>query len=184
MPRFVNPAEALRETVRAALPGAMLKWDASGRALLVSDAPRRAGYDPAALAGLRVQEAAGLLYIDWQQEAYCAPEYEKVIGPWHADWFAEQALLAGILARRGAGAADEGLLRGAYLACAQGEKAVRQSIAALRRADATALRCGAGAGVWAAAAFVAAWLWAQQGIGLPQVEMFRREDCYLRDFRV
>lgn len=172
-----NPAAALRASVAALhLPG-MLRWDQSGEALLLSDAPRRmpAQALAGALAPLTGQsfQRGGLLWIDLPAAAYDALLEEDLDkhGPWDAAWFEAQALLAGMLARpaRGAIKADVPLLRAALLACAQGERTVRAYLHTLRRADAEALRHGQTTTVRACAVCCAQWLWQAEGVGLPAV---------------
>ncbi len=156
----------------------MLRWDRSGRALLVSDAPRRAkAYAALPESVAEVTLAGGLLYIDLPRAAYRSllGLTFTAQGPWRDAWFAEQALAAGILARRPlpAGEPDIPLLRAALLACAQGETEVRAFCRSLRAADAAALRRKNTASARACAALVARWLHEAQGVGLPETAKMR-----------
>lgn len=183
-----NPAPALRAAVEAlGMPG-MLRWDATGKALLVSDAPRHAGGDVwtgrLRGEGLRVQERDRLLWIDLPVSAYqalMAADFTER-GGWHAAWFTEQALLGGILFRirpcpdAEMQAKDEELLRGAMLACAKGERHVRSYLGVLRSADAAALRDERTGSSRASAALCAKWLWATHGIGLPEMKCVESDD--------
>lgn len=175
---FDNPAAALRAALAPSHPRGMLRWDASGASLLVSDAPRRAdGGAFAALVrskGLCACIKDNLLYIDLPVSAYEElTRYDFYApGPWSEGWFAEQALLNGILARPkpavSPGAApDQPLLRAAMLACAQGLSPVRRFLHALRAHDARALRGRNMASCRACAALCAHFLFAAQGVGLP-----------------
>lgn len=175
-----SPVLALRERAARRLSG-MLRWDRSGRALLVCDMPRRAGewaaLDAAVRLPARAEVFGGLLYIDLPPEAYgelLSADF-AARGEWRGEWFEAQALLAGILSRRLSVAenADEALLRKALLSCAQGERPVRDFCALLRGADAVALRTGGAASCRASAALVARWLWAERGVGLPGVAVVR-----------
>ncbi len=196
MRELAHPAARAWEALRAAAPGSMLKWDQTGRALFVSDAPRRGLADAVRAVvtemDLRAGEADGLMWIDLPVQAYQqmlvwdAP----TVGPWSEEWFAEQSLLCGILGRCGAGAADaenraahEHLLRRALLATALGETAVRGFTARLHEAAAAALRKGDPDGfesAAAAAALVARWLWEYAHIGIPaaiSVDAWRGENA-------
>lgn len=170
-----NPALALRRQAQAVgLPG-MLRWDRTGRALLLSDAPRHctgeAFLRAAKALPARVAVEGWLLRLDLPAEAYRALldcTYVSA-GPWTEGWFEAQALLGGVLARTRTAQTvpDEPLLRRAMLACAQGETTVRAFLPALRTADAKALRLGAAASTAACAALCAQWLQTSLGIGLP-----------------
>ena len=87
---MTNPALELREALRARYPGAMVRWDDSGRALLVTDAPRR---------GCDVQDAPaanGLAYYDLPPAALTVPSAPPFAG--YTDDFPElQAALAMLL---------------------------------------------------------------------------------------
>lgn len=172
-----NPAIALRFAIEAHHVRGMLRWDRSGTALLVSDAPRRSGTSAVDfLRGVHCKAHAqsGLLYIDLPDEAYSALLHADFfrLGSPQPEWFEEQALLAGILRRpldASASVPDHALLRSAMLACAQNERAVRAFCGELRSADAAALRVHAPASSRACAALCALWLWDHKGIGVPAV---------------
>jgi len=170
-----NPAIPLRDQMRAMIPG-FLRWDASGRALLTSDAPRRAPYE---IDTEKIQASGAvcfidnnLLYIDLPPE-----EYERIScqtffmpGLWAEPYIAIQSRLSGILSRGGICSgepADISLLRASMLSCAQGGKNVGQFVGALIRCDAAALRKKQTRTVHACAAFCAHYLYTQKGIGLP-----------------
>lgn len=173
-----NPAEALRARAEAARPrGALLRWDASGRALLVSDAPRRGG--TIALPDDISLEEDGMLWIDLPADAYAALLGQNFVrnGAWDDEWWAAQSLLTGILRRDPCpvdGPADIPLLRAAMIACARGEGHVRPFLTSLRAADAQALRARRDATVRACAALAARWLWTARGIGLPSISRLSR----------
>lgn len=170
-----NPALQLRRQAEAiGLPG-LLRWDSTGRALLLSDAPRHPAGGPslrtAKALPARVVIEGRLLWLDLPAETYrslLGCTYRSA-GSWAQGWFEAQALLGGILtrARTAETVADEPLLRRAMLACARGEAAVRAFLPALRAADAEALRLGASASTAACAALCAQWLQSATGIGLP-----------------
>ena len=176
-----NPALVLREALLALQPFGMLRWDHSGRALLVSDALRHtqgAGFLETLYAmNLRFSTENGLVWIDLPPEAYQALLAQRFFssGPWTEDWFAEQALLATILQRspiplqEAAAPPDELLLRRAMLACAQGTPFVRQLMPLLRAEDATQLRAGNAGSCRASAVLCAHWLCCQHGVGLPPI---------------
>lgn len=160
----------------------MLRWDQSGRALLVSDAPRHTQgtefIDHLHAMNLRLFTENGLIWIDLPPETYQALLSQHIYpsGIWMKDWFAEQALLASILAHSPDAApsgdippSEETLLRGAMLACAQGELAMRQYLAVLRSEHAARLRTGNQAASRASAVLCAHWLWTQHRIGLPPI---------------
>ncbi len=156
-----NPALALRRAIEALMPPGFLRWDRSGRALLVSDAPRRpGGRDFVKLAeksGARCFEADGLLWIDLPEAAYAAlPDGQPAAAADGTD-FETAALLRSILRRPPVGCKDLDipLMRGALLAAAQGGEAIRRFLPTLREADAEALRTGRTVSVRAAAAAVA-----------------------------
>ncbi len=185
-----NPALSLRQAFRRQYPYGLLRWDRSGKALLVSDMPRREASDlehihedisiskstafkPFEMENARIVHAEGLLYVDMPSEAYQALLNRTffAFGPFQAHWFEEQATVLGILARRAGPIGekpDEPLLRKAMLACALGESEVRGFCRALRTADATALRKGETASSRACAALLAHWLYTEHGVGLPE----------------
>lgn len=174
-PLAENPALRLRARVEALqLPG-MLRWDASGSALLVSDAPRRS---PGAADALRaiadgsIALRRGLAYIDLTPDGYralaCSTfQAQGVLSP---EWQNEQRLLSGILSRSPVGtegAVDVPLLRRAMRVLAQGEEeAIRMFLAGLRQADAAALRTGESYTCHACAALCAHWLFTARRIGM------------------
>lgn len=166
MKAFENPALTLRSRLRAAYPGAMVRWDESGRALCVTDAPRRGMETPGA------ETVNGLAYFDLPREAYESLRLPDVqVGRFAPGWFQEQATLAMILSDGGAaqGAQDESM-RGALSAAARGEKQVRAQIAALRPLWARAKRekdARACAICRAAARILACWLRENAGAGVP-----------------
>lgn len=178
-----NPALGLRKKAKAVLPRGMLRWDISGRALLVSDAPRHgdasAGMDALRADGYAVAVENDLLWMDLPEDAYAAliGQFFCMPGDWTEDWFAEQALLAGILTKeeRAGGLADVPLLRAALVACGRGEVSLRAFVARLRAEDAQGLREGNTASCRACAALCAHWLWTQRGIGLPEMVAWRGE---------
>lgn len=176
-----HPARALRARVASLrLPG-MLRWDASGEALLLSDAPRRmpAAAAMRAMAAIpaRIAHQDGLLRIDLLPQAYAAllSVDFAMPGPWDAAWFEAQALLAGILARPAhmGHEADVPLLRAALLASAQDAAQVRAFLRRLRAADAVALRRRQTASTRASAAYCASWLWQAAHVGLPAIAAWR-----------
>lgn len=138
---MTNPAVTLRESLRARFPGAMVRWDDSGRALLVTDAPRR-GYD--ALDGCI---CGGLAYYDLPPEALCAPdappfggysdnlpELQAALSMLLADGFSAQECAAGLPAE------GRALVQTAYAACARGERFICAALPQLRARWAEALR--------------------------------------------
>lgn len=142
----VNPAAALRAQLAPRHPRGMLRWDASGRALLVSDAPRRADgaafMKKAEALGLLLAVDNGLLYIDFQPAVYGDLLLLDRLPP-RCSFFELQSLLYVMLARNAgptSSTPDIALLRAALLACAQGETAIRAFVPILRKADAEALR--------------------------------------------
>lgn len=174
-----NPARLMRLAAEAMRPqGVMLHWDADGTALLVSDAPRR-GHAQAMRQTLLAQdyvvtEQDDLLYIDLPLAAYEGLRGQAFLRPgvWNDAWFAEQALLTGILHRLVTGEAeapDIPLLRAAMIACCREETHVRTFLSTLRVADADALRRRSTASACACAALAAHWLWTQRGVGLPPI---------------
>jgi hypothetical protein len=140
-------AWALRRAVEELrLPG-MLRWDTSGRALLVSDAPRRGAVGEVTLPGARVFSAQGLLFFDYNETSYrdlaahwamVAPALMPVVP------FEWASLVESICARPlpPPGAVDEPLLRACLLATARGGAALKDFVEKLRSADAAALRQG------------------------------------------
>lgn len=138
---MTNPALELREALRARYPGAMVRWDDSGRALLVTDAPRR---------GCDVQDAPaanGLAYYDLPPAALTVPSAPPFAG--YTDDFPElQAALAMLLPdgfsaqKCAAELSPQGrrLVQTALAACARGERQVRALLPNLRAAWAAALR--------------------------------------------
>ncbi|MDR0896287.1 MAG: hypothetical protein LBN04_00365 [Oscillospiraceae bacterium] len=133
-------AEGLR------LPG-MLRWDRSGRALLVSDAPRRGVVGAVMLPGAKVFEAQGLLYFDYHEESYrelAAHWAQMPPAPMPGAPFAWAALVESICARPlpPVGAVDVPLLRACLLATAQGGVELAGFVERLRVADAAGLRDG------------------------------------------
>lgn len=170
-----NPAITLRDMARALQPSGMLKWDTSGDALLLSDAPRR---DAAALQrllraeGLHAWVSGDLLRIDLLEAKYATLLDSRFLmpGPWHDRWCPLQSLLSTILTRRSPATRtppSKTLLRKAMLASAQGIPAMEQFLPILREADTLALRTGNTAAMPAAASLCAHWLWTREGIGLP-----------------
>lgn len=178
-----NPALGLRERAEAVLPRGMLRWDISGRALVVSDAPRHGdvgeGMDVLRANGYVVSVENELLWMDLPEDAYAAlvGQFFWMPGDWAEEWFADQALLAGILAREKAigGPVDVPLLRAALVACGRGEAPLRAFVARLRAEDAQGLREGSTASCRVCAALCAHWLWTQRGIGLPEMVAWRGE---------
>lgn len=177
-----TPALALRGELLALQPFGMLRWDQSGRALLVSDAPRHAqGTDflkRLHAMNLRLFTENGLVWIDLPPAAYQSllSQHFYAPGPWVDAWFAEQALLASILAHvpdvspcGELPPSDEALLRGAMLACTQAEPVMRQYLAALRAEHAVRLRTGNRAASHASAVLCAHWLWTEHLAGLPPI---------------
>lgn len=172
-----NPAILLRAEVRERLSRGFLRYDTSGRALLVSDAPRHGPLPLSAFGRFeaRVCEIDSLLYIDLTEESYrqlLTIDF-FVAGEFVEGWFEEQALLAAIL-RAGArgtpdGTVDAPLLRAAMIACAVGEAPVRAYLKTLRQAHAAALRVGSPASCRAAAALCARFLFEEKGVGLPKI---------------
>lgn len=165
---------SLREGACVALPGCMVRWDRTGGALIVTDAPRR-GMAEAAWAFARAQKLAllvrdGLVFFDIAPAMYgeAAQEYAPGDGPWQPAWFEAQALLASILRRptHCPDTADVALARAAAVACAQGEASFRMFLDTLRQADAGALRAGRRGATRPAAALCAQWLH-MRGVGLP-----------------
>ncbi len=165
----MTPARALRAALeKVGLPG-FLRWDRSGQALLVSDAPRRAlpgaAEAVAAKADAATRQEGGLLYIDLPDQVYqnllaLNADPPAVV---QDSLFPLRALCYGILTRDTSHIAlqakpDIPLLRAALLAEAQGGAAVRAFAEALRAADAEALRCGDTASVRACAAVLSQWL--------------------------
>lgn len=181
-----SPATALRARVEGVLPRGMLRWDTAGRGLLVSDAPRHGDAQGAVCAlraaGYVAEVADALLWLDLSGDAYAAllGHFFCARGAWVEAWFAEQALLAGILTRDGAegGAVDVPLLRAAMVACGRGEAPLRAFVERLRAEDARALREGDTASCRAAAALCAHWLWTEKGIGLPDLCRSAKWDLY------
>jgi len=164
-----NPAVRLKRAARQALPNGMLRFDTSGRALLVSDAARRGAHAALPLEAETIT-LDGLLYIDLPEDAYRALLASDFFMPGNLQdgWFAEQTLLSGILRHNPAPEApDKPLLRAAMIACASGETPVRGFIRALRGAHAAALRCGRARSCRAAATLCAHFLFIEKGVGLP-----------------
>jgi|GEM_PF-1831427 len=174
---MINPALSLRRELEMAYPEGMLRWDVSGRALLVSDGPRRGAAGVTLLKyieknGLPCQTEHGLLHVDCTGEAYeglLKIEMNR-FGTIDEAWFPIQTLLGGMLCRKrpgihGADAVPEkSLLRAAMLACARGEKPVRDFAKRLRAADAEALRLGRTETTRACAALLAHWLWETRSV--------------------
>ena len=113
-----NPAAALRDRLSSLSPRGFVRWDISGRALLVTDAPRR--QSPEELISALSDEKTslllenGLLYLDLSDTAYqellFLPETDAL--PLHPVFFQEQLLLSRILAHCAEGhQADPSLLR-------------------------------------------------------------------------
>lgn len=169
-----NPALALRQALLSLRPCGFLRWDRSGRSLLVSDAPRRSGGETLVRAAeamaLRAWIEDDLMWIDLPQTSYAellSMDFLRA-GDWTDAWFAEQALLRGILRKGPDGAkADTPLLRAAMLACVQGDIYVHSFATALRAAHAAALRLGDTASCRACAALLAYWLWTEKQVGIP-----------------
>ena len=92
MSGWENPAAALREELRARFPDAMVRWDASGRALVMTDAPRR-GYS---VTDVPVEN--GLAFYDLPLNKMITPP-APVFGAYADGVFALQAALATTLAR-------------------------------------------------------------------------------------
>lgn len=179
MNAWQNPALTLRVEIAARYPGAMLRWDASGRALLVCDAPRR-GWAVSEEEGTLCRE--GLAYFDLPRASYAAltPPAPRLC-PYADGWMDVQAALAGALFSRAAtetppwrgSVSDESraLLRGALLAAARGEAQIRAFIPALRAACAQALRvrdAALEATCRVAALILADWLQTHAGLGVPR----------------
>lgn len=171
MSGWENPAFALREALRTRYPGAMVRWDASGRALVMTDAPRR-GY---AVADAPVEN--GLAFYDLPPNEKIAPP-APVFGAYADGVFAFQASLAPALRDGGAACGCTGdfsaqgryLLRKALAACACGEKQVLAALPPLRALWAQALRTGSAADQCAcrlAACVLAAWLLEEKNAGVP-----------------
>lgn len=193
----MSPAYALRNFVSQRLPPGMLRWDRDGRALLVSDAPRRMGGDALHLfadcADITATRCGNLLRIDLSPAAYTRLLKPRPVctGPWDDRWFDAQALIAALLRQNGEAAdADIPLLRAALLATAQGDTAIRAFLPKLRERDAVALWAGGQGATWpgkppenvghreisaeipsihACASICAQWLWTAHGIGIPPV---------------
>lgn len=173
-----NPALSLRRAVEGTCVGAMLRWDTSGQALLVSDAPRRPHFALEPLSdALRPYHSFrhnGLLFMDLAPDAYAALLRSTFIrtGSWHGKWFVEQALLAGIMFRNGdnvdVGPPDIPLLREAMLSCALGLQPVRVFCGKLRGIDAERLRYGLASSSRACAMLLSYWLWTEAKIGVPE----------------
>jgi len=191
MPELMeNPALRLKRAVRQALPEGMLRFDASGRGLLVSDAPRRGVAALPRKAETTVQ--GGLLYIDLPEDGYrelLARDF-FMAGGLQDDWFAEQTLLSSILRNSNtlrkesaANALDKPLLRAAMVACATGEAPVRAFLRALRGLHAAALRTGQTRCCRAAAVLCAHFLFSEKGVGLPAqpaYDILFRQFCQFR----
>lgn len=165
------------------LPG-MLRWDATGRALLISDAPRHIPWEtlPHCLPGVSSATLSienHLLRIDLPLNAYIQALHAQFyqLGSWQTEWFAEQACLAGLLSRKTPGHIDRSalspppdisLLRHALLATLQGEAKVRAFLDKLRPLDAQSLRDGGHPLITRACATICAnWLWRAKAVGLP-----------------
>lgn len=169
-----NPAAALRRDVAPCLGKAMLRWDISGQALLVSDAPRRGKVSLDVCQASWRETDDGLLLIDLPDHAYdeLLNATFTQISPLQTEWFPLQSLLASILTRpKGTlpSPPDKPLLRQAMLACARGRQPVLAFADALSLADAAALRTNNTASCRAAAALCAHWLWTAEGVGIPMV---------------
>ena len=95
MSGWENPAAALRKELRARFPGAMVRWDASGRALVITDAPRR-GYS---VTDVPVEN--GLAFYDLPLNKMITPP-APVFGAYADGVFALQAALAMTLPGGGA----------------------------------------------------------------------------------
>ena len=98
---MIHPAQealTLRAQLRSRYPGAMVRWDESGKGLLVSDAPRHgfsAGLDQA------VALQRGLAFFDLPPEGYRLAVLRAGAphaGAYRSGWLAEQAALAAVLA--------------------------------------------------------------------------------------
>ncbi|MDR0928819.1 MAG: hypothetical protein LBM74_03785 [Oscillospiraceae bacterium] len=142
---FGISAWALRRAAEALhLPG-MLRWDHSGRALLISDAPRRGASEPIELPGARAFTAQGLLFLDYDEASYralAAHWAQHPACPPPPDLPFERAVLLQGICRRPPpppGAVDEPLLRACLLAIARGGAAAETFEKRLRGADAIAL---------------------------------------------
>lgn len=172
-----NPVLQLREAVDPLCARCMLKWDASGLGVLVTDAPRRSKEQPllayAQENALPTVLDKGLLHIDLSPSTYrsllnatfCQP------GAWHEEWLCEQAFLSSVLSRSLPNTPEPpatDLLRQSIVACMQSTAALRTQIQALRQADADALRARASLhSIRACAALCAHRLWTAWQIGLP-----------------
>lgn len=166
---FENPALSLRAALTARFPRAMVRWDESGRALLVTDAPRRGMDAPDALV------ENGLAYYDLPQAAYEAMRLPEVQpGDYAPGFFQEQATLAAILAEtQQADPLKSTQARRALSAAARGEVHVRAFLAQLRMDWAIALRLKNPEELNAcrlAARVAACWLYQKHGIGVPGVK--------------
>lgn len=171
MSGWENPAAALREELRARFPGAMVRWDASGRALVMTDAPRR-GYS---VTDVPVEN--GLAFYDLPLNKMITPP-APVFGAYADGVFALQSALAMTLPGGGAArgcmgdfsAQGRGLLRGALTAHACGERQVLTLLPRLRGLWAQSLRTGSAADQSAcrlAACILAAWLMEEKKAGVP-----------------
>ena len=171
MSGWENPTVTLREELRARFPGAMVRWDTSGRALLMTDAPRR-GY---AVADAPVEN--GLAFYDLPSNKIITPP-APVFGAYMDGVFAFQSALAAVLPGGGAArgcmgdfsAQGRALVRGALTACARGEKQALALLPRLRGLWAQALRTRSAADQAAcrlAACVLAAWLREEKNAGVP-----------------
>lgn len=172
-----NPAIALRKQIQAlSLPG-FLRWDTSGQALLLSDAPKHTPFytymESIAASGIFCLTVGNLLFIDLPHKAYeqIASMTFFMPGPWREPYITIQSQLSGILARDVLSQTNEqvniSLLRAAMLACARGEDYFIQFVHTISRYDAVALREKKMKTIHACAALCAHYLYSQLGIGMP-----------------
>lgn len=155
-----------------------VRWDESGQALLVSDAPKHMLQNvlQAILedSGLSFVLQKDLLFIDLHSAAYKAFTSKTffVEGLFIDGFIEKQAILSLILTRKPIVKEPYGvsklLIRTAMLACAFGEQKVYAFVRALPAHDAAALREGSTLCVHACAALCAHYLYAEKGIGLPR----------------
>lgn len=168
-----NPAVWLRASLRTGCPRCMVRYDTTGRALLLSDAPQR-GVSIAPLCaslGAVSSEANGLAYIDLSADGYAKLIHLTCTfsGDFQADFFEEQSLLASLLWQNHAAHVEIPLLRDAMVSSALGDVPMLAFLHRLSAHHAHALRSKSPHACRAAAVLCADALYARHGIGIPKI---------------
>lgn len=144
----------LLSKARAQNPNGMTRLDRTGRALIISDAPRRGA---TLHLDAHMVEDNGLVYIDFPEETYRAFLSTIASAPRvHEDgYFNERSLLHAILRVSPMGCTlDEPLLRFVCVALTHGKQPLLNFFPLLRQAHAIALRKRDTLSVWSAAALI------------------------------